>query len=194
VDASSRPGHVCFTCLEIRLLGHVIFMYNTRKSVQDSAHIVLAFFSSVENDYIGVMVVPLLLGMYVISVQNTHQDLKNVSQGRIFAVYLLWTQRWWLFRVPLRSIRVRLIAHLAPPASPFVTNDSGIFVDFCFMLPAALLSPLYSKAKKRVLGTARPHRQLQLSWDVGRQLSPIRGPKTSAFLATVNVHALSKCR
>jgi hypothetical protein len=63
VDASSRPGHVCFTCLAIRLLGHAFCMYNTRKSVQDSAHIVLAFFSSVENDYIGIMVVPLLLGM-----------------------------------------------------------------------------------------------------------------------------------
>jgi len=43
------------------LLGLV--MYNTRNSVQDSAHIVLNFFSSIENDYVGIMVVPLLLGM-----------------------------------------------------------------------------------------------------------------------------------
>ncbi len=39
------------------------FMYNTRNSVQDSAHIVLNFFSSIEHDYVGIMVVPLLLGM-----------------------------------------------------------------------------------------------------------------------------------
>jgi len=43
------------------LLGLV--MYNTRNSVEDSAHIVLNFFSSIENDYVGIMVVPLLLGM-----------------------------------------------------------------------------------------------------------------------------------
>lgn len=38
-------------------------MYNTRNSVEDSAHIVLNFFSSIEHDYVGIMVVPLLLGM-----------------------------------------------------------------------------------------------------------------------------------
>jgi hypothetical protein len=38
-------------------------MYNTRNSIEDSAHIVLTFFSSVEYDYVGIMVVPLLLGM-----------------------------------------------------------------------------------------------------------------------------------
>jgi hypothetical protein len=46
-----------------RLRGHLFCMYNTRNSVEDSAHIVLNFFSSIEHDYVGIMVVPLLLGM-----------------------------------------------------------------------------------------------------------------------------------
>jgi hypothetical protein len=41
----------------------IFHMYNSRNSVQESAHIVLNFFTSTENDYIGIMVVPLLLGM-----------------------------------------------------------------------------------------------------------------------------------
>jgi hypothetical protein len=63
VDPSSGPGHVCLACVQDTCLVTFFCMYNTRKPIQDSAHIVLAFFSSVENDYIGIMVVPLLLGM-----------------------------------------------------------------------------------------------------------------------------------
>jgi hypothetical protein len=50
-------------CRDCRLRGHWFCMYNTRNSIEDSAHIVLTFFSSVEYDYVGIMVVPLLLGM-----------------------------------------------------------------------------------------------------------------------------------
>jgi hypothetical protein len=51
------------SCSEVTRFLTFFCMYNTRNSLQDSAHIVLTFFSSVENDYIGIMVVPLLLGM-----------------------------------------------------------------------------------------------------------------------------------